>query len=146
MVNQLYALVFGIFITMGAGGYFYYKDSQATIASLKKQQAQFELKISEQDQTIVELRSALTNQADDLNALQASISDYEAEMDRYLSIFKRHNLTRLAAAKPDWVSNIINDGTKDVFDSIEDASRSVDSLDDGLQLAPAGSSNSNENN
>lgn len=144
-MNQLYAIAFGIFITMALGGYLYYKDSQATIASLKEQQAQYELKIATQDQTIIELRKSLTDQARDLNNLQASISKYEEEMDRYLSIFKRHNLTRLAAAKPDWVSNIVNDGTKDVFDSIEDASRSVDSLDDGLQLAPSRASNSNKN-
>ena len=30
----------------------------------------------------------------------------------------------------------VNNGTKDVFDSIEADSRSIDRLDDGLQLQP----------
>jgi len=55
-------------------------------------------------------------------------------MTRYLDIFKRHNLTKLAAAKPGLLEPRVNKGTKDVFDSIEEDSRNIDSLDDGLQL------------
>jgi len=55
-------------------------------------------------------------------------------MSRYLDIFKRHNLTKLAAAKPGLIEPRVNKGTKDVFDSIEEDSRNIDSLDDGLQL------------
>ena len=57
-------------------------------------------------------------------------------MNRYLDIFKRHNLTKLAAAKPGLIEPRVNKGTKDVFDSIEKDSRDIDSLDDGLQLQP----------
>ena len=55
-------------------------------------------------------------------------------MTRYLDIFKRHNLTKLAAAKPGLIEPRVNKGTKDVFNSIEEDSRNIDSLDDGLQL------------
>ena len=58
-------------------------------------------------------------------------------MSRYLDIFKRHNLTKLAAAKPGLIEPRVNKGTKDVFDSIEEDSRNIDSLDDGLQLQSA---------
>jgi hypothetical protein len=51
-------------------------------------------------------------------------------------MFKRHNLTKLAAAKPGLIEPRVNKGTKDVFDSIEEDSRNIDSLDDGLQLQP----------
>jgi hypothetical protein len=57
-------------------------------------------------------------------------------MTRYLDIFKRHNLTKLAAAKPGLLEPRINKGTKNVFDSIEEDSRNIDDLDDGLQLQP----------
>ena len=57
-------------------------------------------------------------------------------MTRYLDIFKRHNLTKLAAAKPGLLEPRINKGTKNVFDSIEEDSRNIDNLDDGLQLQP----------
>jgi hypothetical protein len=51
-----------------------------------------------------------------------------------LDIFKRHNLTKLAAAKPGLLEPRINKGTKNVFDSIEEISRTIDSLDDGVEL------------
>ena len=55
-------------------------------------------------------------------------------MSRYLDIFKRHNLSKLAAAKPGLIETRVNNGTKEVFESIEQDSRNIDSLDDGLQL------------
>ena len=55
-------------------------------------------------------------------------------MNRYLDIFKRHNLTKLAAAKPGLLEPKINNGTKNVFDSIEEISRTIDSLDNGVEL------------
>ena len=63
-----------------------------------------------------------------------SAQKIEAEMNRYLDIFKRHDLTKLAAAKPGLLEPRVNKGTKNVFDSIEEDSRSIDDLDDGLQL------------
>ena len=55
-------------------------------------------------------------------------------MNRYLDIFKRHNLTKLAAAKPGLIESRVNKATKEVFDGIENDSRDIDDLDDGLQL------------
>ena len=55
-------------------------------------------------------------------------------LNRYLDIFKRHDLTKLAAAKPGLLEPRVNKGTKNVFNSIEEDSRNIDDLDDGLQL------------
>ena len=57
-------------------------------------------------------------------------------MNRYLDIFKRHNLSKLARAKPGLIETRVKKGTKDVLDSIEKDSVGIDSLDDGLQLQP----------
>ena len=78
----------------------------------------------------------LTTQTEGLLAIQLRNQEIAQEMSRYLDIFKRHNLTKLAAAKPGLIEPRVNKGTKDVFDSIEEDSRSIDSLDDGLQLQP----------
>ena len=53
----------------------------------------------------------------------------QAEMDDYLSIFKRHDMTRLARAKPGLIEPRINNGTKEVFRSIEEASKEVENAD-----------------
>ena len=53
----------------------------------------------------------------------------QQEMDGYLSIFKRHDMTRLARAKPGLIEPRINNGTKAVFRSIEEASQEVENAD-----------------
>jgi hypothetical protein len=73
-------------------------------------------------------------QTKQLGELQQKSQATQLEMNRYLDIFKRHNLTKLAAAKPGLLEPRINKGTKNVFDSIEEVSRTIDSLDDGVEL------------
>lgn len=53
----------------------------------------------------------------------------QAEMDDYLSIFKRHNLTKLARVKPGLIEPRINNGTKKVFEAIEQDSQEVENAD-----------------
>jgi|TARA_R110002020_G_scaffold297320_1_gene513135 hypothetical protein len=96
----------------------------------------FELRDQEQKLAIESLQNDFTLQTEGLLAIQSRNQEIEQEMSRYLDMFKRHNLTKLAAAKPGLIEPRINKGTKDVFDSIEEDSRNIDSLDDGLQLQP----------
>ena len=94
----------------------------------------FELRNQEQKLAIESLQNDFTLQTNSLLQIQSRNQEIEQEMSRYLDIFKRHDLTRLAAAKPGLIQPRINKGTKDVFDSIEEDSRNIDSLDNGLQL------------
>jgi len=94
----------------------------------------FELRDAEQKLAIESLQNDFALQTGSLLDLQSRNQEIQKEMSRYLDIFKRHDLTRLAAAKPGLIQPRINKGTKDVFDSIEEDSRNIDSLDDGLQL------------
>ena len=96
----------------------------------------FELRSQEQKLTIDSLQNDFALQTKGLLSIQAKNQEIETEMNRYLDMFKRHNLTKLAAAKPGLIEPRVNKGTKDVFDSIEKDSRNIDSLDDGLQLQP----------
>ena len=96
----------------------------------------FELRDQEQRAAIESLQNDFKVQTEGLLAIQSRNQEIEAEMSRYLDIFKRHNLSKLAAAKPGLIETRVNNGTKDVFDSIEADSRSIDRLDDGLQLQP----------
>jgi len=96
----------------------------------------FELRDQEQKAAIESLQDDFKVQTEGLLAIQSRNQEIEAEMSRYLDIFKRHNLSKLAAAKPGLIETRVNNGTKDVFDSIEADSRSIDRLNDGLQLQP----------
>ena len=78
--------------------------------------------------------------------MQVASQQIQVEMNRYLDIFKRHNLSKLAAAKPGLIEKRANKATKGVFDGIENDSANIDSLDDGVQLAPEAATGSQDNN
>ena len=114
-----------LFIT----GFLYYQNQR--LASLNQA---FDLRDQEQKATIDSLQNDFKLQTEGLLQLQSKNQAIEAEMSRYLDIFKRHNLSKLAAAKPGLIETRVNNGTKEVFESIEQDSRNIDSLDNGLQL------------
>lgn len=94
----------------------------------------FEVRDQEQKAAIESLQSDFKLQTEGLLQLQSKNQEIEAEMSRYLDIFKRHNLSKLAAAKPGLIETRVNNGTKEVFESIEADSRNIDNLNAGLQL------------
>ncbi len=110
-------------------GFLYWQNS--SLASLNQA---FELRDQEQKLTIETLQNDFEQQTKGLLDLQSKNQSIQLEMNRYLDIFKRHNLSKLAAAKPGLIEKRVNNGTKEVFDSIEKDSRIIDSLDNGLQL------------
>jgi len=140
-MNQL---LIGIIAAMGIGGYFYYTTTQVEITELRTLNAAYELKHKEQEETITNLQNDFAVQTAGLLDMQMRNNEIEEEMNRYLDIFKRHNLTKLAAAKPGLIETKANKGTKNVFDSIEDDSRSLDSIDDGVQLSAEGAAGSQD--
>ena len=96
----------------------------------------YQLRDAEQKAAIENLQSDFTLQTNSLLELQSKNQEIEAEMSRYLDIFKRHNLSKLAIAKPGLIETRVNKGTKDVFDSIEKDTIGIDNLDNGLHLQP----------
>jgi len=125
-------VLIGIIVVMGLATYLLWNEN----SKLSALNQAFELRDAEQKAAIESLQNDFALQTEGLLEIQARNQEIQQEMSRYLDIFKRHDLTRLAAAKPGLIQPRINKGTKDVFDSIEEDSRNIDSLDDGLQLQP----------
>ena len=125
-------VLIGIIVVMSLTSYLLWNQN----SKLSALNQAFELRDQEQKLAIESLQNDFATQTEGLLAIQSRNQEIEQEMSRYLDIFKRHNLTKLAAAKPGLIEPRINKGTKDVFDSIEEDSRNIDSLDDGLQLQP----------
>ena len=125
-------ILLGVVAVLSIALYFLWSQN-SQLASLNQA---FELRDQEQKAAIESLQNDFKVQTEGLLAIQSRNQEIEAEMSRYLDIFKRHNLSKLAAAKPRLIETRVNNGTKDVFDSIEADSRSIDRLDDGLQLQP----------
>jgi hypothetical protein len=78
-----------------------------------------QLKIETQDNTIDKIQRDFKKQTDSLNNVIKRNNEIRAEIKRYLDIFKKHDLTKLAAAKPGLIENRVNKATQDVFDQIE---------------------------
>ena len=126
-MNQLYI---GVILVLGFGSYTLYQQNQVLTAN----NAALEGAVATQEAAIKNMQNDFALQTKQLGDLQKKSQETQLEMNRYLDIFKRHNLTKLAAAKPGLLEPRINKGTKNVFDSIEEISRTIDSLDDGVEL------------
>lgn len=142
----MYGAFIGIIVAMGVGGYLHYTNCQATIEELQALNAAYEVRDAEQKAALDAMEKDFALQTESLNALTTRSQEIQAEMNRYLDIFKRHNLSKLAAAKPGLIETRANKATKGVFDGIENDSRDIDAADDGLQLTPEGTSGSTDSN
>ena len=122
-MNQLFI---GIIIAMSLGGYFLYQQNE----SLKIENLAFQVRDQEQQATIKAQQESFERQSSALNNMTARNAEIEGEMNRYLDIFKRHNLNKLAIAKPGLIEKRVNDGTAKIFITIENDSKALDNLDD----------------
>ena len=124
-MNQI---LIGLIVAMGLGGWFLYNQN----ITLKNENTALNFAVEEQKQTIAAVQEAYETQGKALNNLSTRNAEIEGEMNRYLDIFRRHNLNQLAAAKPGLIEKRVNNGTKKVFDSIENDSKELDSLDNAV--------------
>ena len=106
-------VLIGIILVLGLGSYYLYNEN----ITLKTNNKLLEGAVETQKEAIVSLQNDFALQTSSLLDLQGRNQEIQADMNRYLDIFKRHNLTKLAAAKPGLLEPRVNKGTKDVFDS-----------------------------
>ena len=125
-------VLIGIILVMSLITFYLYNQNKILSAN----NLALEGAVATQEEAIKSLQNDFTLQTNSLLELQSKNQEIQQEMSRYLDIFKRHNLTKLAAAKPGLIEPRVNKGTKDVFDSIEKDTIGIDNLDNGLQLQP----------
>lgn len=127
-------LLIGIIVAMGLSGMMYYQFSVVPMKNKLEEQikviAAQDLRDQEQKATIDSIQNNLTQTTQALSGLQVKNQQYETEMAEYLDIFRRHNLAKLASAKPGLIELRANNKTKEVFDAIEADSKRISSLND----------------
>jgi len=119
-------ILIGIIVVMGLGSYILWNQN----AELNKLNLAYEVKFEEQERTIQAIQQNLESTEKNLKNLQVQNQQYEAEMTEYLDIFRRHNIAKLASAKPGMIEKRANDRTKEAFDAIEADSNRISSLND----------------
>lgn len=117
-------ILIGIIVVMFLGGSFLYNKNQ----ELVKLNAAYEVRDAEQQKTIEAIQKNMQKTSAELTGLQARNQQYEEEMAEYLDIFRRHNLAKLASAKPGMIETRVNNKTKEVFDGIEEDSKRISDL------------------
>ena len=115
-----------IIAILGIGCWWLYSENQ----TLTYNNMQLELAVKQQEEAIATIKESYENQGKALNQLASRNAQIEQEMNGYLDIFRRHNLNKLAIAKPGMIEKQANDATSAVFRSIENDSKELDSLDD----------------
>jgi len=119
-------ILLGIIFILGLGAWWLYSENQV----LTMNNMQLEVAVKQQEEAIAVIRESYENQGKALNQMASKNAQIEQEMNGYLDIFRRHNLNKLAIAKPGLIETRANDATKSVFESIENDSKELDTLDD----------------
>ena len=133
---MLSKILFAFIIVGSVVGYSYKMTTESKIAEMRSQLkteasliTAFEIREAEQVRTIEALQNNLQKTTEALNIMSTKNAEIEAEAQRYLSIFARHDLSKLAAAKPGLIETRINKGTLDVFRTIEKDTTDIDAID-----------------
>lgn len=124
----------GVIGAMGLAGFMYYNFSVVPMKNKLEEQTKVilaqDLRDQEQKATIEAIQNNLAKTSKELTGLQVRNQAYEAEMAEYMDIFRRHNLSKLASARPGMIETRANTRTKEAFDAIEADSQRISSLND----------------
>lgn len=124
----------GIIGAMGLAAMLYYNLSVVPMKVKLEEQVKIiaaqDLRDQEQRATIEAIQNNLEKTSKELSGLQVRNQAYEEEMAEYMDIFRRHNLSKLASAKPGMIEKRANTRTKEAFDAIEADSQRISNLND----------------
>ena len=114
-MNQMFM---GIILILGLATFYLYNQNQ----TLSANNLALEGAVEEQQAAMTAMKESFEKQGKSLQQMMQKNAQIEQEMNQYLDIFRRHNLNQLAIAKPGMIEKRINDGTAQVFESIENDS------------------------
>ena len=103
-------------------------QQEATIQQYSAQNTALQVAAQQNEATIRNIEARMQQQIQQMTALTQSNAQLQSEKEEYLSIFRRHDLQRLALARPGLIEPRINGGTEDVFRQLEEDSRELDQL------------------
>ena len=130
-----------IILIIGGAGFAYHKvvinekdnrinQQQMELASVQQHNVALQTAAQTNEATIKKMQENIKKQQEAFTDLTNKNNSLEKEKNEYLSIFKRHNLTKTARAKPGLIEPRLNNGTKNVFRQVEEDSRELDEADD----------------
>lgn len=107
-----------ILALLAGAGYGYFTWSQDQISTLQQRNANLRMETEGLRDTMEQLQEHAEAQNERIVEMSEAQQKQEQEIQRYLSIFARHDLNKLAAAKPGLIETRVNNGTREVFETI----------------------------
>jgi chromosome segregation ATPase len=136
---RIYLIV--AFVGAIAGGYSYHQVTvskfeagiaklEANNRTLKENQVQLDIAINTAEASLKAAEENAKKSEAAMSALTSRNQELNREKQTYLKIFKDHNLTRLARARPGMIEKRINNGTQKVFEALENDTKELMDVDD----------------
>tara|TARA_Y100000389_G_scaffold88538_1_gene84970 strand:- start:3 stop:386 length:384 start_codon:yes stop_codon:yes gene_type:complete len=112
-------IFFVMLLTLGGIGYWYYNDTQATIATLRSNNAKLAIAAETSKETISKLQSDAAQFEESNKELRNQLNEAEEYSDELAGKLRRHNLTVLTLQKPGLIETRVNNATAKLFDEME---------------------------
>ena len=130
MSKVLFGVIGAMMISMFSYYQFFVVPMKNKIEEQTKVILAQELRDKEQKAAIESLQNNMQKTSEALKGLQVKNQKYEEDMAEYLDIFRRHNVAKLASAKPGLIEIRFNNGTKEVYNAIQEDSNRISSIND----------------
>ena len=124
-----YIFIIALLGSLGGLGYKMYTDTMNRMQSIANEKAALEVQLQEQAAAMEAQLEAMRLQTESLNEMNDRAAIVEAQMTSYLKIFKDHDLTRLARAKPGLIETRANKRTDEIFTEVENDTKQVVATD-----------------
>ena len=111
---------------LAGGAYTWYTDTMGRFEVLAAEKAALDLKSQQQEAAFKALTESYEKQRVANDALTRKNQEIQQETQAYLQIFKKHDLTKLARAKPGLIETRANKATDEIFKVIEDETEPQD--------------------
>jgi cobalamin biosynthesis protein CbiD len=124
-----------LFIILGVlagGAYKVFNDQMVRMEFLAAEKATLEVKAQEQEAALQALEASLTLQREATRDMELHAANIQEEMNGYLQIFKDHDFTRLARAKPGLIETRANKATDNIFTVMEDDTKKPDNSNNSI--------------
>ena len=124
-----YVFIIALLGSLGGLGFKMYTDTMNRMQSIANEKAALEVQLQEQAAAMEAQLEAMRLQTESLNEMNDRAAIVEAQMTSYLKIFKDHDLTRLARAKPGMIETRANKRTDEIFTEVENDTKQVVTTD-----------------
>ena len=121
-----YVFIIALIGSLGGLGYKMYTDTMNRMQSLANEKAALEVQYQETKAAMERQLEVMQLQEESLADMNERAATVEAQMKDYLKIFKDHDLTRLARAKPGMIETRANKRTDEIFTVIENDTRTTE--------------------